>query len=403
MMKSTAMRSALGRQPRVLVLSKWYPTPEAPNDYPFIRDWARTSARVGDIRVLHMRVERDGVPTPPVCRRVTDVSVAQGLRVWSLNMCHGGRGLAGQLYAEVAALDRVLRGWRGQEGWEPDLLHVHVLTCALHACATRLRRGVPYVVSEHFRIVAQAEIRWFHRIQAGLGYRFASRVMPVSTALATAISSQRLGGSLQVVPNPVAVSVPLRSVEDRRPKIVCVTRLEVHKGVDVLLEAVTQLPPYLDHIDIDIIGEGSCRVDLLALRDRLGLSKRVAFLGHLPRDAVLQSLSMASLAVVPSRVETFSMAAAESIACGTPVVVTRCGGPEDFVDASVGATVPVEDPAALAEAIVRVLDARLAYEPQSLRSAVEARFGEGAVARQLAEIYGDAVSTNRRARPSAPR
>lgn len=60
--------------------------------------------------------------------------------------------------------------------------------------------------------------------------------------------------------------------------------------------------------------------------------------------------------VVPSRSEGLPMPGLEAAACRCPIVATRCGGPEDYVDEGIsGHLVPVADPAAMAEAILRVV------------------------------------------------
>jgi glycosyltransferase involved in cell wall biosynthesis len=60
--------------------------------------------------------------------------------------------------------------------------------------------------------------------------------------------------------------------------------------------------------------------------------------------------------VISSEQESFGLTAIEALAMETPVVATRCGGPEEIlVDGETGLLVPVKDPCALADAIVRLL------------------------------------------------
>lgn len=60
--------------------------------------------------------------------------------------------------------------------------------------------------------------------------------------------------------------------------------------------------------------------------------------------------------VLSSRTEGFSIACLEAMACGIPVVATRSGGPEAIiVDGESGMLVPAGSPAALAEAMLRLL------------------------------------------------
>jgi glycosyltransferase involved in cell wall biosynthesis len=61
--------------------------------------------------------------------------------------------------------------------------------------------------------------------------------------------------------------------------------------------------------------------------------------------------------IVPSTTEGFGMPGIEASACHCPIVSTRCGGPEDYVEDGVsGFLVPVGDPAAMASAVCNVLN-----------------------------------------------
>jgi glycosyltransferase involved in cell wall biosynthesis len=61
--------------------------------------------------------------------------------------------------------------------------------------------------------------------------------------------------------------------------------------------------------------------------------------------------------IVPSTAEGFGMPGLEAAACHCPIVSTRCGGPEDYVeDGKTGLLVPVGDPASMADAVGKVLD-----------------------------------------------
>jgi glycosyltransferase involved in cell wall biosynthesis len=66
---------------------------------------------------------------------------------------------------------------------------------------------------------------------------------------------------------------------------------------------------------------------------------------------VLQTLD---LFVIPSHQEGLCIAALEAMACGVPVVSTRCGGPEDYVIDGVTGQLVARDPAAMAAAVAAI-------------------------------------------------
>jgi len=89
--------------------------------------------------------------------------------------------------------------------------------------------------------------------------------------------------------------------------------------------------------------------------------------------------------VVPSRRETFSLVTAEALASGTPVVATRCGGPEEILTEETGQLTDVDDAAALAIAIESALNR--SYDRTALRRYAVDRFGNGAAAERLGRLY----------------
>jgi glycosyltransferase involved in cell wall biosynthesis len=102
-------------------------------------------------------------------------------------------------------------------------------------------------------------------------------------------------------------------------------------------------------------------------------------------------MRQSSLVVLPSRAESFGSVLVEALACGTPVVSTRSGGPEDIVRDEVGKLVPSEDPAALADAIATILAERARYQPARLREYALRRFGWESVTAQTFDVYREVL------------
>jgi glycosyltransferase involved in cell wall biosynthesis len=172
----------------------------------------------------------------------------------------------------------------------------------------------------------------------------------------------------------------------RERAIITVGRLTRFKRVDFLLEVFKEVLKDHPNLLYHIIGTGE---EELALRDHaknLGVESRVIFHGAIT-DAVLLELYQRSLLFLHGSIdEPFGMAPLEAIACGTPVVAHRSGGPAEFVTAECGRLVGSLDMADWAGEITRYLDdlgadpgfparvrecARRFDWPVSLRPAVE--------------------------------
>ncbi len=121
--------------------------------------------------------------------------------------------------------------------------------------------------------------------------------------------------------------------------------------------------------------------------DALGLTNRVHFTGFVQDVAGLyKAMDVCALA---SRSEPFGLVVVEAMACGTPVVATRSGGPQEILEDGVtGLLVDVGDPEQMAEAFTRLLEDRslLSAIASAAPAAVQARFSRQE-AQRIGEIY----------------
>jgi glycosyltransferase involved in cell wall biosynthesis len=131
--------------------------------------------------------------------------------------------------------------------------------------------------------------------------------------------------------------------------------LHRHKGFDILLHSLAKISSGTSW-GLIVMGEGFQRGALERLAAELRLESRVWFAGWAtdPHPTLRES----TLFAFPSRYEGFGQALIEAMACGLPVVAADCPtGPGEIITNGVdGLLVPVEDPDALAAAIVRLID-----------------------------------------------
>ena len=166
-----------------------------------------------------------------------------------------------------------------------------------------------------------------------------------------------------------------------------VGRLDPIKGADVLLKSFGLLSDR-PRARLRIIGgevDAEYTALLRGLVSELDIADRVTWTGIAPNNELPCHYAAADALIVPSHSESFSIVAAEAMACGTPVVASNVPGPASFIQDGVsGRLVPTGDAPALAAAISHLLD------DEGLRR----RLGDGALeaARGLTwEASGDAV------------
>ena len=115
-------------------------------------------------------------------------------------------------------------------------------------------------------------------------------------------------------------------------------------------------------------------------------------------------MAASDLVVLPSFYDSFGIVLIEAMACGLPVVATRCGGPQEMVDDPVGRLVAVGDPEDLADGIQAVIDGYRRYDRELIRRRAEERYDYREVAARIHALYGEVLASGKaRPGPGVPR
>jgi colanic acid/amylovoran biosynthesis glycosyltransferase len=149
-------------------------------------------------------------------------------------------------------------------------------------------------------------------------------------------------------PAPVRTSSP-------NVQIITVGSLVWVKGVTYGIQAIRKVVDAGIPVTFTIVGDGPERQRVLYTIDDLGLNDHVRLLGRLSPIAVRDELRQSDIFILPSLAEGFCNAAIEAMGCSLPVVMTNCGGSlEGVTDGVEGFIVPIWDPEAMAEGILRL-------------------------------------------------
>ena len=128
-------------------------------------------------------------------------------------------------------------------------------------------------------------------------------------------------------------------------------RLSVEKRADRSIDAVAALRAAGVDARLVVVGEGPLRARLQRQAARLPID----FTGFVSdRHTVAVLLASADVALAPGPHETFGLAALESLACGTPAVVSRTSALTEIITSDSGASAD-NDPAAIAEAVTTIV------------------------------------------------
>ncbi len=212
--------------------------------------------------------------------------------------------------------------------------------------------------------------------------------------------------SLLPEPRPIAITghiigeqEPVSSQTDGNPlfEFLCPARLEMHKGIDVLLRAYALIPGKAPDVRLTIVGSGRDRDDLMKLARDLEIDTSTRFPGALTPERMSVAMRGAGAMVLSSRSESLPLSLLEAMACGKPVVATRAGGiPEVISDGKNGLLVDPGDPLQLAKALGAILgDAKLRGRlgRAARRTFENSRHHEKRVIPEMLALYRQAAGT----------
>src|ERR671915_965197 len=191
------------------------------------------------------------------------------------------------------------------------------------------------------------------------------------------------------------------ATENGTLRVLGVGRLVAKKGFDVLVDACAELRRRDIPFEALIVGQDDKHGDVV--RERIeahDLGDRIALPGPMAQDELLREYRRAGALAMPCRVlendrDGIPNVLVEAMAAGAPVVATGVSGIPELVYHEVnGLLVEPDDPAALADALVRVhrdreLAARMAAEG---RRTVRERFDGDRLASRLAELFEEALA-----------
>lgn len=249
------------------------------------------------------------------------------------------------------------------------LFHSHLPDANAYAVSAARLAGLPVIATYHGMIGSPAAQGRSERIKLGLVRRHAQMVIAVSSPLRNqlVVSDGFAPDRVRVVHNGVDWRVFDAAASKRKVQeelglkpggilIGMVGNMRPAKGYSYFVRAAAIVLKEQPEAQFLIVGEteNSICATLEAESTALGIRNHLHILGA--RDDVPRLLAALDVFVLSSLSEGMSIATVEAMGAGLPVVVTRCGGPEDLVEDGIsGLLVPPADESALAAKTLMLL------------------------------------------------
>lgn len=290
-----------------------------------------------------------------------------------------------------------------------DVVHLHGMweTLLTAAAGTARDADVPYVVAPHGMLDPWTLSQKALKKKLALNFMGRRRMVDGAKFLHALnddeerlLAPLRLKTAIKVIPNGIfleeVAGIPpagtFRKLLPRlgdKPYLLFLSRLHYKKGLDILAAAFKLVAVERPDLHLVVAGpDGGERQSFLEATTANGLTDRTHLVGPLQGAAKLAAFAEAVCFTLPSRQEGFSMAILESLACGTPAVVSEnCHFPE-VGTAGAGKVVPL-NATAVAKGILSVTTDPLAAKRMGLigQGLVRDRYTWPAIAARTIAMY----------------
>lgn len=253
-------------------------------------------------------------------------------------------------------------------------------------------KSIPNIITEHTWIKKHFRST-VHRLCVVYALKNCSCILAVSNALKEDINLY-CKNQIRIIPNVVdADRFPLLEAKKAgKLNLGILGGLSNNrKGLDILLKAVSLLHDKNLHLHIG--GDGILLPYYKSMAIDLGIYEKCTFYGQVLPGNVTEFYSRLDIFVLPSRDETFGVVIIEAMACGLPVIATKCGGPQEIITTETGLLIAPENELELADAIRHMSDNLMTFNRAGIKKYTGKKYGPETFLKNISLVYNDTINS----------
>lgn len=278
---------------------------------------------------------------------------------------------------------------------KPDILHAHFGEMGLIAASLKKKNNIPLVITEHgsFMLPGNSSLKHKQHILKE-AYDRSDTLISVGRYLAKHIKD--LGSSdITIIHNFIPNYFFEKVIQHNTPKkkqFISVGNLVTNKRFDLIISAFARVCENVKDISLVIVGNGPCYKKLVKLVNEKKLDDKVKFHNYVANSDLPKFYKESICFISLSDYETFGVAFAEALACGIPVIATKCGGPEEFVNENNGILISTNDEDAAVRAILFMYNNHGVFNSNLISDNIKAQFSKEIFVAKISSVYKNLLS-----------
>lgn len=384
---------------RVLLLPSWYTDENNPLRGIFFKEQAEALQKSGiEVIVLSITLNDIRKYFKGEIKKGLEVSIENGVKVYRYNTFNYFPKLQELYFRYYSKLINKLVKFIVKNEGDIDIVHIHsALDAGISYSLSKVK--LPYVITEHSSKYARNMLNSTQKKYLPKAFNGADVVICVGEGLKKSISKYSKSEKIKIIPNLVKMPnvnfiKEESNLEDKKIRLFSLGFLTHNKGMDLIIEAYNLGKDKLKDIQIFIGGSGSEFDNLKNLIIKYKLEDNIILLGELNREEVAKNMKECDAFILSSRHETFGIVFIEAMYYGKPVIASKTGGIETFIDEKCGILVESGNVNEIKNAMINMKENYYKYDNEFIKDFCRENFSEEVIANKLINLYRKVISEN---------
>jgi glycosyltransferase involved in cell wall biosynthesis len=390
---------------KILVIPSWYPVHEHDPKGIFFRDQANLMTSDHDLLVLYgvkktLSLKRFFFN---ICTFRKYYPRFQGIPELPANRAFHYPFLKQKQFRKNKNFSMMLNGYLFhfekliKQGWKPDMIHAQATYPAgIIAAEIHKKYAIPYMITEHQVFLLHGYSgKIIRKIKDALEH--AKKVASISKdktrfiLMHNILCDPVLVGNLvdeeffRIIPN--AGKEPIFTVLIVASSSYLKDLYTFYRAMKIVLDQGLR-------IRIIVAGQGTwgdLKEEYRKFAEDLGILEHIVYQDIVKREDMPALYNSADVFVLTSIAEGLPVSVLEALACGIPVVSTRCGGVEDIIDDENGVLVPIRDHEGIARHVVGIYEGALVFSRNRIREKIVKQMGREAFGKRIKDLYSEII------------
>jgi len=371
----------------ILIVARGYPSDAYKRNGIFEFDQARALAKLGH-KVVYAAVDMRSIRRK---RKMGFESLKkEDVFIEAINIPIGGVSKSLLRFIRSISLNILYKKIKKVYG-KPDVIHAHFIDVGYTTVKVLKDKKIPIVLTEHFSGMNKELVSREMSKLGNFTYTRVNKLISVSEQLAVNIE-KNFNVKSTIIPNIVDLEKfnykeNKNNAKESGFNFVSTGNLVSNKRMGYLIEAFYKAFKNYSDVKLYIFGEGPEEPKLRALINKYQLENHIHLMGQVDRKCIAEKMEVSDCFVLASSTETFGVAYIEAMAMGLPVIATKCGGPESFINDKNGILVSLSNIDELENAMIYMYKNINKYDSGIIARKTQMNYSSFTIAKSLSEIY----------------